>query len=130
MTMVDFSKPVQTREGGQVKLYTTNGVGLQVHHGGNFSIHGIYWRVFESEWRLACWRPDGRFYRTSESPYDLVNIPEPLPTACGWMVWWSDGSYCLFCGPRKPQISSMLYNKPVAIKFFDNMSAVYGEGLD
>ena len=63
--MIDFSKPVQTRDGRKVEIITTNGRGLWtvVGYVGNEAI-------------TRHWRGDGASF-TERQNFDLINVPEP-----------------------------------------------------
>lgn len=72
----------KTLGGFDVRIYATDGRGTHPLHGACF-ING--------EWRVACWREDGRFHATSCLPTDLIpDMPEPLefePTISDYGGW-------------------------------------------
>jgi hypothetical protein len=61
---VDFSKPVQTRDGRPVELVTTNGRG-QYHVLGYIDKNDTFTQ----------WTAEGKFLNEHESYADLVNVP-------------------------------------------------------
>ena len=65
--MLDFTKPIQTRDGREVRIHATDG-------GGAWPVHGaIYSKT--SGWQQACWRLDGRTTVDFDFPSDLVSVP-------------------------------------------------------
>lgn len=67
--LVDLSKPVQTRDGREVKIYTTKGA------------HKIYLIVGEhlncgDEWEPTRWRADGTVEPNWPIERSLINVPQ------------------------------------------------------
>jgi hypothetical protein len=68
---VDFSKPVQTRDGRKVEIMFTDGQHSHYPVGG----------YIEDETFIQTWTSDGYFrYDRHKSPDDLVNVPEKPKT--------------------------------------------------
>lgn len=75
--MLDFTKPVQTRDGRRVQIFS--------HDGGTaFPILGAVESAANqrppAHWNLQRWTPAGRFYATDapQHPCDLVNVPQRI----------------------------------------------------
>lgn len=68
--MIDFTKPVQTRDGHRVEIYSTD-------NGGDYPVHGRIYIVEHDEWNVGTWRRNGS-WNGSEEPnnFDLVNVKE------------------------------------------------------
>lgn len=68
--MIDLTKPVQTRDGQEVRFYnadTLDGAGI-------YPLHGAI--EDGTKWVVAVWTGDGKFYDTGRRDgRDLVNIP-------------------------------------------------------
>ena len=66
--MIDFTKPVQTRDGRPVEIVMTNLRGL-------FAVAGYIGTNID----LSRWTCDGKYYlEQGESSLDLINVPEPV----------------------------------------------------
>jgi hypothetical protein len=68
--MIDLTKPVQTRDGDEARIYAQDG-------GGEWPVHGAV--KGECGWESATWTAAGRYYEDGahqEYERDLVNIPE------------------------------------------------------
>lgn len=61
----DPTKPVQTRDGKEARVYA-------VHTNQSFAIHGAY---YEGSWRIHGWQMDGKDAFAGNA-LDLINIPE------------------------------------------------------
>ena len=70
--VIDWDKPLQTRDGRDVRIYTTEGADTSRPVVGEVkSEHGI--------WVVARWRIIGRSFMGQDpvdSPGDLVNVPQ------------------------------------------------------
>jgi len=66
--MLDFTKPVQTRNGYPVTIYTTTAQG-------EYPIHGAY-RDHGTD-RLMSWTSSGKFSRGMSVALDLINCSSP-----------------------------------------------------
>lgn len=62
----DPSKPCQTRDGREARIYAVDGAG-------EYQIHGAI--KLDGEWQSCAWRKDGVWHTAFESQKDLVNIP-------------------------------------------------------
>lgn len=65
--MIDWDKPVQTRDGMDVKIYTTEG------QASDCPVVGEYLDIY-GRWRIRTWNLDGESVRFPQ--YGLVNVPE------------------------------------------------------
>lgn len=86
--MIDLKKPLQTRDGREVKIFMENGGSK------NWPILGAHKE--DNIWSQTCWNPNGLYYYEQETANDLINVPEkpkeeilinPLTTF-----------RCLYCG--------------------------------
>jgi len=74
--MLDLSKPVQTRDGHEVRIYETNAPGV-------YPIQGAI-VTSDEEWKITEWGKYGEYYEYGKShDLDLVNVPKPV--RCGYM---------------------------------------------
>ncbi len=65
--MLDLTKPVQARDGTEVRIYATDA-------GGEYPVHGAI-RHSGNVWQQATWTLGGRFnLRSTTDGFDLVNI--------------------------------------------------------
>lgn len=62
--MIDFTKPIETRDGRTIRILCTN-------RSGKFPIVGL----LDEKEDLLSWHVDGYFYEDKESLLDLVNVP-------------------------------------------------------
>lgn len=71
--MIDYNKPVETREGSPARIYSTDIEG----NGGTFPIHGAI-KDCKGEWIITSWTESGRHTSQSnfDSPRDLLNSLE------------------------------------------------------
>lgn len=74
---IDWTKPVQTRDGRKVVIYCTDAPGTERVHG----------RVEGSGWPLS-WQADGAYKCGGASSLDLINAPEPKRVA--WVNLYPD----------------------------------------
>ena len=65
---IDWNKPVQTRNGREVNIFTTNASGERPVVGEAQEVYG--------GWEVFTWSDDGSFLPGSISDLDLVNGPE------------------------------------------------------
>ena len=85
---VDFSRPVQTRDGRKVRILCTDRKGV-----GAYSVIGLVSQDNDAE-SLTEWRIDGTGgYHTASGVHfkerELVNVPEKIK---GWRNTWIDGN--------------------------------------
>lgn len=80
---IDFTKPVQTRDGRAVRIYATDG-------GGEYPVH-MATRDSDGMWYPGSRTEDGRVHRNGDSPLDLINVPETR-TVKAWIVVFDNGS--------------------------------------
>ena len=65
--MLDFNKPIQTRDGTKVKIYNTDA-------GGTMCVHGAFaWG--DGECTVQTWSAEGVYQPGQEGALDLVNVP-------------------------------------------------------
>lgn len=74
---IDWTKPVQTRDGRKVTIYTTTAPS-------KYPVHG-YIEGWEDP---CCWTSGGRLFEDEESDEDLINAPEPKRVA--WVNLYPD----------------------------------------
>ena len=63
---LDLTKPVQTRDGREVRIYATDGRKPHTLHGAMNE---------DGEWVLASWFPDGIWCSGGGDSRDLINVP-------------------------------------------------------
>lgn len=68
---IDWTKPVQTRDGRKVTIYTTTAPT-------EYPVHGY----IEGWDDPSCWTSGGLYLGDEESDQDLINVPEPK-----WVLW-------------------------------------------
>lgn len=85
---IDWSRPVRTRDGREVRIYDAN-VGQE------FNIHGAINLGGSSGWEVRQWLNDGRIVGRLDLPSDLVNVPRRVKVDC-WLNVFDNG---VFCGP-------------------------------
>ena len=78
--MIDWTKPVQTRDGCKVTIYCTDAPGW-------YPVHG---RI-EGEERPDAWKWDGSLYAYPGSPGDLINVPPKMVRVDCWINVYPDG---------------------------------------
>lgn len=64
--MIDPTKKYKTRDGREVRIYSTDG-------GGDFPNHGAY-HLPDGTWVPCQWVPSGKFLAGSEHPRDLIEV--------------------------------------------------------
>jgi len=66
--MIDIDKKYRTRDGREVRIYATDGVGLK-------SVHGAYFDVHTQGWASLAWTDYGSVdaYKTIQ-PLDLIEV--------------------------------------------------------
>ncbi len=97
MTKLDLTKPVQTRDGRPAKIDRTD---LKNEK----PIAGVVTNNDGCEY-VTQWFSDGRFFKTSESALDIINVP-PKPVKYYTHVYLVDtsliaGDICVDDGPRE-----------------------------
>jgi len=79
---LDFTKPLQTRDGKKVRIYATNGQSARPIHGATLDADG---------WHSHSWLPDGTFVETmTPYPLDLVQV-RPEFRQEGWVNVYPSG---------------------------------------
>ena len=71
---IDFTKPIQTRDGRKWTKYCTDAPG-------RYPVHGY----IEGEERPDAWKLDGSLYAYPGSPGDLVNVPPKMVKVDCWI---------------------------------------------
>lgn len=86
--MIDWSKPVRTRDGREARVYSTDSGGTYPVHGAIKSLAGV--------WHMNQWTSSGECagFRVDTSS-DLVNVPRRVKVDC-WLNVFDNG---VFCGP-------------------------------
>lgn len=67
--MIDFTKPVQTRDGRKVEIYSTD-------NGGVYPVHGRMYSITEDAWGVGTWTETGAKFANERSGMDLINVKE------------------------------------------------------
>lgn len=66
--MTDLTKKVTTRDGKEVRIFTTEGRNED---------HPVVGEVFiDGEWSYECWTIEGKYSGNTNSKYHLINPPE------------------------------------------------------
>lgn len=94
---IDFTKPVQTRDGRKVTIYRTDAPGV-------YRVHGhIEGNIFPT-----AWTQEGHDSGTSDR--DLINVPEPKRT----VKWLADSAdlLCTTCGAKSSVYTRVRCNRP------------------
>jgi len=86
MPMLDYEKPVQTRDGRAARIIDTN---IQKEH-------GVYLAVVVSSMdgktdNILLYYPDGRFQKGRSDNMDLVNVPSKC-----WVNFYPKGSFDVY----------------------------------
>lgn len=120
LVMLDKNKPVQTRDGRQVRnvcwdYRTLTGIriaGIIVEHGGLD--------------HYCTWKEDGRYYGDNISNSDLINVPEKIE---GWNVYWKDarGSIYVDFYKDEPDLSKSYVGTNIVSCL--SVTITVGEGL-
>ena len=88
--MIDWTKPVQTRDGRKVRVLCTDAPG-------DFPVVGIVEAGDIDGAYVSSWRKNGRLSLTDDECYqythDLSNVPEPPVTIKRWVNIYDDHSY-------------------------------------
>lgn len=86
--LLDFTKPLQTRDGCEVRIYATDGEG-------EFPIHGAV--KLDQGWAVFNWGIEGKWNRPcGECDWDLVQAPEPKKKLVGWVNIYKADSLDVF----------------------------------
>ena len=83
--MLDLSKPVQTRDGREARIYASDGAG-------EFCLHGAIKEKSKSGFRIRTWKADGRAH-SGFSFECLVNVPQKKT---GWLNIYEGGRGYLY----------------------------------
>ena len=81
--MIDWSRPVQTRDGREVRIYAKDG-------GSDFPIHGAINHPRRG-WEVRQWGKDGKITSVSEFECDLVNAPRRVKVE-RWINVYKNGA--------------------------------------
>ena len=113
----DPTLPVRTRDGREVKIYSTEG-------GGTHPIHGA---THEEGFGLmvGCWTADGKWSSPVDTRHDLVNVPRRIKVE-RWLNVYQDGAITDYTAKRDADINAM--DSRVACKFI-TFEVEEGEGL-
>ena len=65
MKMIDLDKPLQTRDGRQVRIYATDGYG-------DYPLHGAFLR--EEGWHKESWTAEGKYVVGEDNEWDIINV--------------------------------------------------------
>lgn len=85
---LDLTKPVQTRDGREVRVYATDGYGSHPIHGAIKSV---------GEWQMVSWQKGGQIYELSAiNRSDLVNVPTPKHKLTAYMNVYKCGTIASF----------------------------------
>ena len=73
--MIDFDKPLTTRDGDEVIIYVKH----KDDEGGEYPIHGAY-KDGAGVWEMVTWTKEGKFFKKdrSDNDLDLINMKEEL----------------------------------------------------
>lgn len=112
--MIDFTKPVQTRDGRKVTILCKNARNSYPIVGLIHDIHDLY------DWD-CCWDTEGKAKNTG-SPCDLINTPEAHEITV-YVYKGSKGDLHTSCSPDL----EVACNWPLYAKFTKNVKE--GEGL-
>jgi len=75
--MIDFDKPLETRDGRKVRIYASDGAGI-------YPIHGAIFDDDLGGWSFESWEADGKYWDSTEGElWDLVNVKKKYS---GWIV--------------------------------------------
>lgn len=88
--MLDYSKPLQTRDGCKVRLYAHDGCPSKPLHGA--------WQGL-----------DGNWVSSSYAPHELRNVPPPKITKTGWVNIYRNGAISI---PHKTKIDAIRAASP------------------
>jgi hypothetical protein len=81
---IDWTKPVQTRNGRKVRVLCTDGPDLR------YPVIGVVAGMLCPE----TWTIDGvHFVNGAPSNLDIINTPDPPVTVTGWVNVWPDRAY-------------------------------------
>ena len=75
--ILDLSKPVQTRDGREVEIYSQE------------RMHGAV-RLRDGSWQLFMWKKDGSTAFMNDRSHDLVNVPPKMIKVRIYISMWSD----------------------------------------
>jgi len=82
--MIDMKKKYRTKDGREVRIYATDGVG-------HYPVHGAVNN--EGDWVSVNWSEAGQFRRRAHNPTDLVEVVEPKTV---WINLDEDGFVKVF----------------------------------
>ena len=112
--MIDFSKPLQTRAGAEVKIYSCAG-------GGTYPIHGAYKAHDADFWTIACWRESGSFYSDlpgdKDNPLNLVNAKSKKTGTLYINLYWDPINKQIVAGayPTRKEADAAAYTVPARL---------------
>ena len=83
--MIDINKKYRTRDGREVRIYATDGVGDQAVHGAILD---------DTEWLVYAWYKDGEYSRCEpKCRHDLIEV-RPRHKRTVWLHVWNGGAVC------------------------------------
>ena len=89
---IDINKKYRTRDGREVRIYATEGMGLYPVHGSIFISHEHRdnWSGHRFKgWSLECWLADGQHYQGNKE-FDLIEV-KPRIKRTFWVNVYPDG---------------------------------------
>ena len=63
--MIDLEKPLQTRDGQQIRIYATDG-------SGDYPLHGAFLR--KDGWNKESWTVEGKYVVGEDNEWDIINV--------------------------------------------------------
>ena len=117
---LDLSKPLQTRDGREARIYASDG-------GGEFPVHGAV-KNFEV-WRGASWTIAGKYFDREDgrSVNDLVNVPAKMLKRRLYVSTWGEDGY--FCAINERLTKSGFAYELTALNFPIDIEIPEGFGL-
>jgi len=83
-SMIDLTKPVQTRDGRDVRIWMPDA-------GGDRPVHGSIYDVINDKWMLASWLPSGLHCGNDDCRDRLVNVfPKMIKRRMYVSTWGKD----------------------------------------
>jgi len=69
--MIDWDKPVQTRDGREVRIWTRD-----AKCDPDYPVQGEIYNHRSGEWTYTTWVSTGAYYKIDNEGRDLINVPE------------------------------------------------------
>ena len=85
-SMIDLTKPVQTRDGKDVRIWMTNA-------GGGRPVHGSIYDALNDEWKLVSWLPGGFHCGNDDCRDRLVNISPKMIKRRLYISTWGNAGW-------------------------------------